>query len=77
MKDRCTRQYLLAYTFLQRTLLVSAIAISVFANPRYVSVLREASKTDQWPIVCVEPSPGLSVNMMQMISGASKNSGAS
>jgi hypothetical protein len=50
-------------------------AIRVFPYPRfYFSYL---DKQFLKPVTCVEPSPGLSGNVMQMISLASKNSGAS
>jgi hypothetical protein len=48
---------------------------------RFISILREASisqkQTNFKASNCVEPSPGLSRNVMHMISSASKNSGVS
>jgi hypothetical protein len=66
---------------IQVTLVLRTITIRVFAYPRFISVswgtLLSYPRPNFKAYYLRQPSPGLSGNVMQMISLSSKNRGAS
>jgi hypothetical protein len=72
-----TQQSIVANKTLQATFVILAFDILVFAYPLfYINIITRINMLSEH-ITCIETSPGLTGNVMKMISLASKNSGAS